>query len=156
MSRKLSVLGVVLVLIFSLALTGCGNPVKDDLLSYDGQLDKTMKAITEFETAAGNAKTETYKKDITENVIPKVKEVKKQLEAINIKTTEVKDVNKLFIDAMDKYVESFTQMADAAEKGDTEGVKKATDVMNEGQKKIDESSKKFEELCKANDIEVKK
>ena len=129
---------IVLILIVSTVITGCGNKVKSDINDYKAQMKDVQSeekklvqqidglGLDKADQLLGSEVTEEKKKklkkielDINEKIKPQLKAYEKKVMAVNPDTKEVKDVHsiyvrnlnkkKQFISELDRYMKLFNQ-----------------------------------------------
>ena len=124
MKRRLLMTMMAMVLVFSLA--GCGSKkdepttaasteaeseVKDELIQFIGtdipkvEADEAavMKSYNSYFAEGATIDTDTLLKDLTDNIIPKYKAFLDSVQAIELKTDEVKALRDQYYDAMRLY-----------------------------------------------------
>ncbi|WP_165958630.1 EMYY motif lipoprotein [Macrococcoides bohemicum] len=136
---------IVLILIVSTVITGCGNKVKSDINDYKAQmkdvqseekklvqqiddlgLDKADQLLGAEVTEEKKKKLKKIELDINEKIKPQLKAYEKKVMAVKPDTKEVKDVHniyvrnlnkkKQFISELDRYMKLFNQSIQSNEK----------------------------------------
>lgn len=146
------------VVIFSIMLTGCGDPVKDDIVNFDKSCGTFTQVMQDIQKELTSADSSNVSKILTEDA-QKLESTKKSVEAIEVKTQELKDVRKILIDALDLTAQGCKTIGEAAKdplKADQNAVKEAQDKLTKGSERFTEFSKKYEELAKKHGLEVQK
>ena len=137
MKRRLLMTMMAMVLVFSLA--GCGSKkdepttaasteaeseVKDELIQFIGtdipkvEADEAavMKSYNSYFAEGATIDTDTLLKDLTDNIIPKYKAFLDSVQAIELKTDEVKALRDLYYDAMNVQNEAKKLLSSAQSK----------------------------------------
>jgi hypothetical protein len=129
-------------------LISCSDPVKNDLIAYINQGEELNKSFDEV-----NKKLEQSKNDpdavvevIRGQVIPYFSDVKEKFEKLPIKTQDVKKLNTMSIDIMERCGEIFELIAKAIEYKDEDRLTEAEEKMTEIENKIQEASDQYDKL----------
>jgi len=151
MNKKIFFVGVIVLIISLMSLVGCGSKisVKDDLSNYDA---KVTEAITTMKTDGNalQAGTENMGK-----LVDIMSEAKKKIANIDVKTDEVKELNKLLISGYDGMISAYTDMVTAMKNKDEDLNKKANEKGEASQKIMDDFNNKANELAKKEGITLK-
>lgn len=153
---------VVAILCFCV-FSSCGQDVvQKDLLNYINNIKSIShlekEAITAYQGVAGL----NYKNDkevlatLKSTVIPKYSEFISKLSKIDIKTEEVMNLNKKYIESTKKQLEALNIIADGMEKQDASLINKANLKLNEAKLGIQDYNDKLQALAKEHKIEIKK
>ncbi|MFO1443664.1 hypothetical protein KDN24_10660 [Bacillus sp. Bva_UNVM-123] len=142
-------------------LTACGNPIKDDLLSYIND-DFTPLAYLELETmnafdsvtGANYTDDETTYYTLIDEVVPKYSEFIDKLEAIMPDTNEVSKLHEQYIDAANLQHSAFLTILDALEKGDPGLITEANEKLDEARKRIRAYEQNLKKLANENNVEI--
>ena len=151
-----------IIIMITLFLFGCGqDPVQQDLLNYLNNempelADLESEVLKDYESVTGpNYKNdlETYKV-ITGKVIPKYRNFISKLEAIQPKTSEVRELHELYIGAVNKQYNAIVQISAAIFNQDANLVVQANEKLNEGRKEIRNFHNKLQELASKHNVEI--
>ncbi|MBQ2967774.1 MAG: hypothetical protein IJE10_06620, partial [Clostridia bacterium] len=155
---KIFALLLMVVMSFTL-LTGCSDPVYDDLENF---LNVEMKEVTEnytkITTEVGTWETleddAAIKKSIDDTLLPLVEASLTALKDINPETEEVKAIKDKYVKVMDTYKVAFETLAEGCETQDEATISTATEKLEEAVSLLDEYNKALEELAKEHGSEV--
>lgn len=145
-------------------LAGCSSdPVQEDLLNY---INKEMKDAAKFEKAAISAyesvtganytDDQTLYDALTNDVMPNYQKFLKELESADIKTDELREIHKIYMDGADIQNKAFTVILEAIEKQDANMIQDANDMLADGGDLIHDYQNKLDKLAKEHDVELKK
>lgn len=145
-------------------LTGCLNdPVQEDLLNY---VNEEMTVAFELETTAITAYDQVsglnYSDDLTmyetliSTVIPTYNEFVKELNNVQIETSELKEVHELYIEAADLQYNAFVIIVRALETQDMLLVEEANAMLEEARALIREYLNKWNALAEEHNVEWEK
>ena len=156
--KKIFALLLMVVMSFTL-LTGCSDPVYDDLENF---LNVEMKEVTEnytkITTEVGTWETleddAAIKKSIDDTLLPLVEASLTALKDINPETEEVKAIKDKYVKVMDTYKVAFETLAEGCETQDEATISTATEKLEEAVSLLDEYNKALEELAKEHGSEV--
>lgn len=156
--KKILALLLMVVMSFTL-LTGCSDPVYDDLENFlnvemvDVNADYT-KITTEVGTWETLEDDNAIKKSIDDTLLPLVNGSLEKLGGINPETEEVKAIKEKYVKVMDTYKEAFETLAKGCETQDEETINTATAKLEEAVGLLDEYNKALEELAKEYGSEI--
>ncbi|MBR6719565.1 MAG: hypothetical protein IKL74_01495 [Clostridia bacterium] len=156
--KKIFALLLMVVMSFTL-LTGCSDPVYDDLENF---LNVEMKEVTEnytkITTEVGTWETleddAAIKKSIDDTLLPLVNGSLEKLKDINPETEEVKAIKDKYVKVMEAYKVAFETLAEGCETQDEATISTATEKLEEAVSLLDEYNKALEELAKEHGSEV--
>ena len=156
--KKIFSLLLMAVMAFTL-LTGCSDPVYDDLENF---LNVEMKEVTEnytkITTEVGTWETleddAAIKKSIDDTLLPLVNGSLEKLKSITPETEEVKTIKDKYVKVMDTYKVAFETLAEGCETQDEATINIATEKLEEAVSLLDEYNKALEELAKEHGSEV--
>jgi hypothetical protein len=144
-----------------LALVGCSNPVKEDLLAYiNTELPKiaTYEAdtIAAYEAVSGDNYTDDYTmyEVLTTTIIPTYRELVKGIEAITLrlKTKEVRDLNEKYVEAADTQMNGFVILMNALETQDSSLIVPFNERLDHGRRLTREWLIELQDLCSKNGV----
>ncbi len=145
---------------------GCGqntaqNTIQDDLLNYiNTDLPPLVEIEEEVMYTYEKVTGDNYTDDIvlydalTEQIIPTYRKFVEQIEDIDPKTQEVKDLHELYIAAANTQFNAFTQMVAAIEQQDTNLITNANEKLTKARKGIRDFTNKLDELTKKHNVIV--
>ena len=157
MKRRLLMTMMAMVLVFSLAgcvskkdepttaaSTEAESEVKDELIQFIGtdipkvEADEAavMKSYNSYFAEGATIDTDTLLKDLTDNIIPKYKAFLDSVQAIELKTDEVKALRDQYYDAMNTQYEAIQKVQAAVKNKDK-------DVQNEAKKLLSSAQSKY-------------
>ncbi|MBR5506518.1 MAG: hypothetical protein IKV88_00550 [Clostridia bacterium] len=156
--KKFFALLLMVVMSFTL-LTGCSDPVYDDLENF---LNVEMKEVNEeytkltaevgtWETLEDDA---AIKKSIDDTLLPLVNGSLEKLKGINPETEEVKAIKDKYVMVMDAYKEGFEALSEGCETQDDATINAGSAKLEEAVELLDEYNKALEELAKDHGSEI--
>ena len=156
--KKFFALLLMVVMSFTL-LTGCSDPVYDDLSNY---LNVEMKEVNEkytkltaevgtWETLEDDA---AIKKSIDDALLPLVNGSLEKLKGINPETEEVKAIKDKYVKVMETYKTGFEALSEGCETQDEATINAGSQKLEEAVELLDEYNKALEELAKEHGSEV--
>ena len=156
--KKLLALLLMVVMSFTL-LTGCSDPVYDDLENF---LNVEMKEVTEnytkITTEVGTWETleddAAIKKSIDDTLLPLVNGSLEKLKDINPETEEVKEIKDKYVKMLNAYKASFETLSEGCETQDEATINAGSQKLEEAVELLDEYNKALEELAKEHGSEV--
>lgn len=156
--KKIFALLLMVVMSFTL-LTGCSDPVYDDLENF---LNVEMKEVTEnytkITTEVGTWETleddAAIKKSIDDTLLPLVNGSLEKLKDINPETEEVKVIKDKYVKVMEAYKTGFEALSEGCETQDEAIVNAGNDKLVEAVELLDEYNKALEDLAKEHGSEV--
>ena len=156
--KKIFALLIMVVMSFTL-LTGCSDPVYDDLENF---LNVEMKEVnadyTQVTAEVGTWETleddAAIKKSIDDTLLPLVNGSIEKLKSINPETEEVKAIKDKYVKVMEAYKTGFEALSEGCETQDEATVTAGNDKLVEAVELLDEYNKALEELAKEYGSEV--
>ena len=154
------ILALLLMVVMSVTLlTGCSDPVYDDLSNY---LNVEMKEVNEeytklteevgtWETLEDDA---AIKKSIDDALLPLVNGSLEKLKGINPETEEVKAIKDKYVKVMDAYKAGFEALSEGCETQDDATINAGSAKLEEAVELLDEYNKALEELAKDHGSEI--
>lgn|GEM_PF-3045495 len=155
--RNVSIV-MVLLLVVSLALAGCGDPVAADIKNFDKSCMKVTDAMAEVERSLSNVSASNASQLLIENS-EKIESIKKEIEAIEVKTDELKSVSSLLVEGLGLIAEGSRTMGEQSkdpENADLKVVEDAQNKLQKGMELFSEFATKYEALAKEHGLEVRK
>lgn len=155
---------LLMTLLFFTFLTACGeDPVQSDLLNYvNNELSKLQKTESDISNKINGVIGTNYKNDeityetLDKEIIPKYKKFLGQVEGVEPKTPEVKQVHELYIDSVHQEYNALVQLMSAIENNDSNLTVESNEKINLSAKKSREFTSKLTELASKHGIEMKK
>ncbi|MBE7021379.1 MAG: hypothetical protein E7411_08125 [Ruminococcaceae bacterium] len=156
--KKLLALLLMAVLTLTL-LTGCSDPVYDDLSNFlnvqmvevNADYEKLKTEIANVDAAPDDA---ALKVAIDTKVLPLIKGSLEKLSAITVETEEVKAVKDKYVKVMETYKEGFEALSKGCETQAEETITAGTNAINKAIELLDEYNKALEELAKEHGGEI--
>lgn len=117
------------------------NPVTEEIVSYiNGDLkqlsEEEVRLNQAYESVTGNNSVDdetTYNK-LSDEIIPGYVEYIKKVEAVNIKSQELKDVHEIYIEAINIQHSALTIILSGLENGDYDKIDEANTKLTEARK----------------------
>ena len=135
MKRRLLMTMMAMVLAFS--FTGCGNKKADETTATTEAASEVKDEFIKFVgTDIPKVDTDALLKDLTDNLLPNYKTFLDDIQAIEVKTDEVKALKDQYYDAMNAQYEAM-QKVEAAVKD------KNKDIQTEAQKLLSDAQSKY-------------
>jgi len=142
-------------------LSGCSDPVQDDLLNYINEEMKPLavleeEAIAEYDSVTGD----NYVDDMTtyihieEVVVPMYRDFIEQLEAVNPETSEVQELHESYIEAVNIQNNAMLKLLAAIEQQDYDMVADANKMLAEGRAGIRSFTNELEKLAEEHNVEI--
>lgn len=138
------ILALLLIVVMSITLlTGCGNPVYDDLTNFlnvemvevNANYETLKEELSKWETFESDEQVE---KNINEVLLPIIEDSYAKLNEITPETEEIKEIKAKYIKVMDAYKEGFEALAEGCKTKDdatinagSESISKAVDLLDE-------------------------
>lgn len=153
-------LSILLMAAMAIALlTGCSDPVYDDLSNF---LNVEMKQVNEdyVKITEEVGRWEEMEDDIalskslSDVLIPLVDASLENLEEIDPATQEVEELKKKYVKVMDAYKKGFEALLEGCETQDEATINAGNDAVLEGVNLLDEYNKALEELADAHGAEI--
>ena len=156
--KKIFALLLMVVMSFTL-LTGCSDPVYDDLENF---LNVEMKEVTEnytkITTEVGTWETleddAAIKKSIDDTLLPLVNGSLEKLKDINPETEEVKEIKDKYVKMLNAYKASFETLSEGCETQDEATINTGNEKLEEALELLDDYNKALEDLAKEYGSEV--
>jgi hypothetical protein len=152
---------ITLVIFLPLALLGCSNPIKDDLLNYiNVELLEVVQyetdTITAWDSVSGDNYTDDYTmyEVLTETIIPTYREFVNRIEPITLrlKTKEVRDLNEKYVEAVSLQMNGFLILINAIETQDSSLVVQFNERLDKGRRLVREWQIELQDLCDKNGV----
>ncbi len=161
-TRRQSLLILLLIAVLSLSLSGCGSDaIQDDLVDYlnvkaPPLIKEEIRINEDFASVAGKNYTDdaTMYAMLTDNVIPDTKVLIKDLEKMDLKTVEVRNVHQKWIDAEKTRLNSFETLKTALEDANSAGVDKSNEYYDKASALDKEHEDAIASLAKAHNVEL--
>lgn len=149
--KRIFAIALTFVMAFSL-LTGCGNPVHDDLVNYLNNQMTEVNANYEKITAEAATWVELEEVDalvlsLTDVLIPLVDDSLTKLSDINPETDEVKVLKDKYVSVMDAYKAGFELILAGVQENDEAKMTEGDAKINEGIALLDEYNQGLEALA---------
>lgn len=156
--KKLLALLMAVTITFAF-LTGCGDPVYEDLLNYlniemvdvNADYEKIKEEITSWGTLSDDS---ALASNIRDKLIPLVDGSLEKLKGINPETEEVKAIKEKYVKVMEAYKEGFDAIAEGCETQDEATVTKGTGSITRAVELLDEYNKALETLAGEHGCEI--
>lgn len=149
---------VVILIVLSLVLAGCGDPVKSDIQNFDKSCTSAAEVMASLEKSLSDVSGANAGKLLLESAT-KIESTKKTIEAIEVETQQVKDVKSILVEALGLTAEGCKVIGEAAEnpeKADLKAVEDAQAKLAKGTQLFNEFSTKYEELANKHGLTVEK
>ena len=153
-------LAILLMVVMSVAtLSGCGDPIYDDLENFlntqmkevNADYEKLTAEVGTWETIEDDA---ALAKSINETLVPLVDGSLAKLKDINPATEEVKELKEKYIKVMNAYKEGFTALAKGCETQEDADIEAGNAGIEKALQLLDEYNKGLEELAKEHGAEI--
>ena len=156
--KKILALLLMAIMSFTL-LTGCSDPVYDDLENF---LNVEMKEVnaeyTQVTAEVGTWETleddTAIKKSIDDTLLPLVNGSLEKLKGITPETEEVKAIKDKFVKVMETYKTGFEALSEGCETQEEATINAGSQKLEEAVELLDEYNKALEELAKEHGSEV--
>lgn len=150
--KKISALLLMVVMSFTL-LTGCGNPVYDDLENFlnvemteiNANYEKIKAEAGGWEELEEDAALETSLKDV---LLPLVDDSLGKLEKITPETEEVKTLKDKYVKVMEAYKEGFGEILAGVQELDENKMTAGNEKIDKGLELLEEYNAALEALAK--------
>lgn len=157
MKGKVVVIGVMMMFL----LTGCSDPVQEDLLTYVNEdlkdlADLENEAIAEYESVTGDNYVDDYTTyvHIEDVVMPMYKDFLDQLEEVDPATAEVREIHELYIEAVNMQNNAFIKILAALDQQDYEMIADANEMLADGRAGIRKYTNELERLADEHNVEL--
>ncbi|MFC7371118.1 hypothetical protein ACFQPF_05465 [Fictibacillus iocasae] len=157
--KKLGILLLSAVLI--LFVSGCSDPVADELLSY---VNDTMPSLSEKETEVielyasvtgpNYSDDETMYVTLTEEVIPQYSEFLADLEKVQLENEEIQKLHEDYIEGVQLQHSGMLLAVAALEEQSFEKMDEANQKLSEGRKKIRDYQQAMKKLAKEHNVKL--
>ncbi|MBH0169180.1 hypothetical protein [Fictibacillus sp. 18YEL24] len=151
------------VLFLICILSGCGDPIKDDLLNYVNEEMPTIgkeesTIIGKYDNVTGSNYTDdqTLYDALKVEIIPSYNEFIKELEAVEIDTEELRKLHENFIEAANIQASAFLLIVSAIENQDSTMINEANEKLNTARKMMRDYKNDVEKLAKKHDVKLEK
>ena len=156
--KKIFALLLMVVMAFTL-LTGCSDPVYDDLENFlnvemgevNAEYEKLTAEVGTWETLEDDA---SIKKSIDDTLLPLVNGSLEKLKDITPETEEVKAIKDKYVKVMETYKTGFEALSEGCETQDEATINAGSQKLEEAVELLDEYNKALEELAKEHGSEV--
>ena len=156
--KKILALLLMAVMSFTL-LTGCSDPVYDDLENFlnvemvevNADYEKLTAEVGTWETLEDDI---AIKKSIDDTLLPLVNGSLEKLKDINPETEEVKAIKDKYVKVMEAYKTGFETLSEGCETQDEATINAGSQKLEEAVELLDEYNKALEELAKEHGSEV--
>ncbi|WP_428910937.1 hypothetical protein [Niallia sp. Krafla_26] len=153
---------LVPVLFLAFILSGCfSDPVQEDLLVY---LNEDLaeishlenEAISAYESVTGANYTDDYilYETMLLDVIPTYRDFLNELEAITVKTDEIREAHEMYIEAVNLQNDAFIKIVTALEEYDRGKIEEANQMLSDARKLIRDYNYKIESLAEKHNVEL--
>jgi hypothetical protein len=151
------------ILTFLFILSGCGDPVQDDLLNYVNEQmpalgDEETKIVGKYAAVTGLNYTDDYTlyDALKLEIIPEYNEFIKDLEAVEIKTDELRKIHEDYIEATNIQASAFLLTVTAIENQDSAMINEANEKLNTARKMMRDYKNEVEKLAKEHGVKLEK
>ena len=156
--KKIFAFLLMAVMAFTL-LTGCSDPVYDDLENFlNVEMAEVNADYTKITTEVGTWETleddAAIKKSIDNTLLPLVNGSLEKMSGINPETEEVKEIKNKYVKMMDAYKAAFEALTEGCETQDEATINEGNEKLEEAIELLDEYNKALEELAKEHGSEV--
>lgn len=159
MKTKKMIMLIATMILGIVFLTGCGDPVADELEKF---LNEDMVEINASydDLKAEMAKWENFKENsefaasLNDTVLPNINESLAMLSKIELTTDEVKEIKAKYEKALSTYKEGFEILQSACETDDEETIGKAKEKIENALSLVNEYNEALEKLAKEKDMKI--
>ena len=156
--KKIFALLLMVVMSFTL-LTGCSDPVYDDLENFlnvemkevNAEYTQVTAEVGKWETLEDDA---AIKKSIDDTLLPLVNGSLEKLKDITPETEEVKAIKDKYVKVMETYKTGFEALSEGCETQEEATINAGSQKLEEAVELLDEYNKALEELAKEHGSEV--
>lgn len=150
---------VLVVVLSTTFLTGCSDPVYDDLENFlNVEMKEVNEEYTKLTTEVGTWENLTddadIKKSIDDTLLPLVNGSLEKLKDINPETEEVKAIKEKYVKVMETYKVAFETLSEGCETQVEETINTATEKLGEAVELLNEYNKALEDLAKEHGSEI--
>jgi hypothetical protein len=151
------------ILCFIFILSGCGDPVQDELLDYVNEEmpalgDKEGEIVGKYADVTGLNYTDdaTLYNALKEEIIPEYNVFIKDLEAVEIDSDELRKIHEDYIEATNIQASAFLLIVTAIENQDSGMINEANEKLNTARKMMRDYNNEVKKLAKEHDVKLKK
>jgi hypothetical protein len=144
-------------------LSGCGDPVHDDLLDYVNEKmpslgKEEMKIVGKYEDVTGPNYTDdqTLYDALKVEIIPAYNQYIEDLESVKIETDELRKIHEDYIKAANIQASAFLTIITALENQDSGLINEANEKLNTARKMMRDYQNAVEKLAKEHDVKLEK
>ena len=154
------IIALLLMAVMSVTLlTGCSDPVYDDLENFiNVEMKEVNENYTKITTEVGTWEALTddadIKKSIDDTLLPLVNGSLEKLGNINPATEEVKGIKDKYVKVMDAYMAGFEALSEGCETQEEETINTGSQKLEEAVELLNEYNKALEELAAEHGSEV--
>ena len=151
---------ILLVLVMATALlTGCGDPVYDDFVNFLNvdmvDVNASYTKITDEVATWENIEDDAFLAESISNVLlPLVNDSLASLENINPETEEVKALKEKYVGVMDAYKAGFEALLEGCETQDEATINAGNESLEKGVELLDEYNAALEALAEEHGAEI--
>ena len=147
------------VVMFAAFLTGCSDPVYDDLEAFlnvkmadvNADYEKITAEVGTWETLEDDT---AIAKSINDTLLPLVYKSLENLKNINPATNEVKAIKDKYVKVMEAYKAGFEALAEGCETQEEATINAGNESLAKGIELLDEYNKALEDLAKEHGSEI--
>jgi hypothetical protein len=151
------------ILSLDLILSGCGDPVQDELLDYVNEkmpalADEETEIVGKYAAVTGMNYTadQTLYDVLKEEIIPEYNAFINDLEAVEISTDELRKIHEDYIEATNIQASAFLLIVTAIENQDSGMINEANEKLNTARKMMRDYKTEVEKLAKEHDVNLEK
>lgn len=144
-------------------LSGCGDPVQDDLLNYVNEKMPALgkeetKILGKYEDVTGPNYTDDQKlyDALKVEIIPAYNQYIEDLESVKIETEELRKIHEDYIEAANIQASAFLTVITALENQDSGLINEANQKLNTARKMMRDYQNAVEKLAKEHDVKLEK
>ena len=154
------ILALLLMLVMSVTvLTGCSDPIYDDLENFlniemtevNADYEKVKAEVGTWETLEDDA---AIAKSLNDVLLPLINSSLAKLEDINPETEEVKGIKTKYVKVMEAYKKGFEALSEGCETQDEATINAGYESIGKAVELLDEYNKALEELAKEHGAEI--
>jgi hypothetical protein len=156
---KKYILASFLFLVF--ILSGCGDPVQDDLLDYVNETmpslgKEEMKIVGKYEDVTGPNYTDdqTLYDALKVEIIPAYNQYIEDLESVKVEKDELRKIHEDYIEAANIQASAFLTIITALENQDSGLINEANEKLNTPRKMMRDYQNAVEKLAKEHDVKL--
>jgi hypothetical protein len=144
-------------------LSGCGDPVQDDLLDYVNEKMPALgkeetKILGKYEDVTGSNYTDdqTLYDALKVEIIPAYNQYIEDLESVKIETEELRKIHEDYIEAANIQASAFLTVITALENQDSGLINEANQKLNTARKMMRDYQNAVKKLAKEHDVKLEK